>query len=222
MRFAARLGVATLAIPLFLVGSAVADDFSPKMRFGLNPAKVNSNPELTIVVEQDTGEDELGHVVLQVPAGFKLPTDAQIDNGDQLGSADLEIDAGPRCNGSAPASVPATFPDRSIIEQDRTDEQADSGVKAVWVVDLRPVTTIPLEVRGSPKKGWKLSGDIPANDFTCPPLVFDGVIFDKTATGGVPIVKTPAKPGRYTFKGTFESQTSPAVKTIKQTIKIKR
>lgn len=220
MRLASKLAAISLAIPLAIVGSAWAKEFTPTMSFGLNPAKVNANPELAIKVEQDAGEQELGHVILQVPKGFRLTGDAKIEDGTQLGAADLAIDAGPGCAGGA-GTAPATFPDRQIVERDRTDEEADRGVKAVWVVDLRPVTTIPLEVTGSPRAGWKLEGDIPSNPFTCPPLLFDGLIFAKT-DGGVPIVKNPRKPGRYVFSGTFFSQESPAKKTIRQTLKIKR
>ena len=222
MRSTKRFLVLLLALPLAVMGSASAGDFTPKMRFGLKPAKVNANPEFRILVEQDAGEEELGHVTLQVPAGFKLPTDKKIENGDKIGTADLQIEAGAKCAGAGPAGGPAMFPLRDIYEQDRTDEQADRGVKAVWVVDLRPVTTIPLEIKGSPRKGYKLDGDIPANQFTCPPLVFDGTIFSKSTIGRVPIVKTPGTPGRYTFKGTFHSQDSPTVKTIRQRIRIKR
>lgn len=221
-RSSRKLLVLSLALPLAVMGSASAGDFSPKMEFGLDPAKVKSNPEMSILVEQDAGEEELGHVTLKVPKGFKLPTDGKIDNGDMIGSADLEIGAGPGCAGAGPVTAPATFPMRNIVEQDRTDEQADRGVKAVWVVDLQPVTTIPLEITGSPKKGYKLDGDIPANQFTCPALVFDATIFSETGTGGVPIMTTPKKPGKYTFSGTFSSQDSPTVKTIKQKIKIKK
>ncbi|MDQ4095274.1 MAG: hypothetical protein M3174_03585 [Actinomycetota bacterium] len=214
--------VISLALPLALAASASAGDFSPKMRFGLKPAKVNKNPELSIFVEQNQGEEELGHVVLQVPAGFKLPKDKQIEDGDKIGTADLEIASGPGCANAGPGTAPATFPMRDIYEQDRTDEQSDRGVKAVWVVDLRPVTTIPLEIKGSPRKGYKLEGDIPANQFTCPPLVFDATIFAKSTLGNVPIVKTPGTPGRYIFRGTFHSQDSPSVKTIRQAIRITR
>ena len=221
MRVAKKVLVPLLALPLALMGSASAGNFTPKMKFALKPAKVKSNPSLDIYVAQDDGEEELGHVTLQVPAGFKLPTDAQIDDGDKLGTADLEIAAGPGCAGAG-ASAPAMFPMRNIVERDRTDEQADRGVKAVWVVDLQPVTTIPLEVTGSPRKGYKLDGDIPANQFTCPPLVFDSTIFKRSESGNVPIMKTPKKPGRYTFKGTFHSQDSPTTKTIRQRIRIKR
>lgn len=222
MRAVKKALVPLLALPLALMGTASAGDFSPKMKFGLSPAKINANPELSIYVAQDDDEEELGKVILQVPSGFKLPTDKKIDDGDKIGEANLEIAAGPGCAGGGPGTAPATFPARSIVEKDRTDEQADRGVKAVWVVDLQPVTTIPLEMKGNPRKGYKLEGEIPANQFTCPPLIFDGTIYSKSETGGVPIVKTPGTPGRYTFKGTFHSQDSPTVKTIRQRIKISR
>ena len=229
MKISKKVFALSLAVPLALIGSVSAADFTPEMSFGLNPSKVKANPALTIHLEQDSGEEELGHVTLRIPKGFKLPSDAAIDNGAGIGIADLAIDSGARCAGAGPASAPATFPDRSIIEQDRTDEQADRGVKAVWLVDLRPVTSIPLEITGSPRKGWKLDGDIPANQFTCPPLVFDATIYAETqdagtppAGGGVKIVKNPKKPGKYVFSGTFHSQDSPTKVTIKQPIKIKR
>jgi hypothetical protein len=220
MRSTKKLLALSLALPLALVSSATAADFSPTMDFGLSTTKAKANPELTIDVEQDADEEELGHVTLMIPKGFKLPKDDAIDNGDLLGSADLTIAAGPACGSDLPGSAPATFPDRQIKEQDRTDAQADSGVIAVWVVDLQPVTSIPLEVTGSSKKGYKLDGDIPANQWTCPPLAFNGVIFDKTTTGQVPILINPKKPGTYTFSGTFTSQESPTKKTIKQKVKI--
>ena len=229
MRNIRKISALLLALPLAVIGSASAADFTPEMGFGLTPTKVKANPELTIHLEQDDGEEELGHVTLKIPAGFKLPADAAIDNGATLGSADLAIDAGPGCAGAGPATAPATFPDRRLFEQDRTDEQSDRGVKAVWVVDLQPVTTIPLEVTGSTKKGWKLDGDIPANQFTCPALVFDATIFSETADGGTPpagggvkIITNPKKPGKYVFSGMFSSQDSNAKVTIKQPVKIKR
>lgn len=222
MRVCKKLLVLSLALPLALVGSASAGDFSPVMKFGLKPAKINKNPEFTIFVEQNAGEEELGHVTLQIPAGFKLPVDKKIEEGDKIGTADLEIESGPKCADAGPASAPAMFPMKDIVEKDRTEEQADRGVKAVWVVDLQPVTTIPLEIKGSPRKGYKLDGDIPANQFTCPPLVFDATIFPKTTIGNVPIVKTPGTTGKYIFKGKFHSQDSPTVETIRQAIRIRR
>jgi hypothetical protein len=222
MRSTKKLLALSLALPLALVSSATAADFSPTMQFGLSTTKVKANPELTIDVEQDADEEELDHVTLRVPKGFKLPKDEAIDNGDLLGSADLTIAAGPGCGSDVPGTATASIPDRQIKEQDRTDQQADSGVVAVWVVDLQPVTSIVLEVTGSPKKGYTLAGNIPANQWTCPPLAFNGVIFDKTTTGQVPILINPKKPGTYTFSGSFKSQESPTTRTIKQKVKITR
>ena len=40
--------------------------------------------------------------------------------------------------------------------------------------------------------------------------------------GGVPIIKNPAKPGRYVFSATFNSLDSPRKVTLKQPVKITR
>jgi hypothetical protein len=199
-------------------GAASAIEFTPTVSFSLSKNKVKANPELMMKVEQDADEEELAHVTLSVPAGFKLPKDEQIEDGSQLGTAQVAIDVGPRCAGVGPVSAPATFSDRELFEQDRTDEQADRGVVAVWVVDLQPVTTIPLELTGSVRRGWKLDGDIPANQFTCPPLLFESTVFDKV--GDVPILINPREAGRYTFKALFTSQSSPTKVTLVQNIRI--
>lgn len=214
-----RLVAGGLGLALVLAGSASAADFSPKVSFGLSDNKVKANPEIAIHVEQDGGEEELAHVTLTIPAGFKLPFDSKIEDGDVLGTADITIDSGPGCAAGGP-TTPLEFADRSIVERDRTEEQADEGVKAVWVVDLRPVTTIPLEVTGSVRKGFKLDGDIPANELTCPPFTFDSTIFSESE-GGVPLLKNPRRPGVAVFSATFTSL-SDSTKTIKQRIKIVR
>lgn len=211
-------------VALALIASAALAEYKPTLSFGLSDTKPLANPEINIKISQEEGEEELGHITLTIPKGFNLPADEDIDNGDILGTADLEIAAGTACRNDAAGGIPVQasvpFTARQITEQDRTDDQADSGVHAVWVVDLQPVTTIPLEVTGSITKGWKLDGDIPANDNTCPPLLFDGTIFSKTQNGGVPIVTNPKKAGKYVFSGSLFSAESPAVVTVKQPIKI--
>jgi hypothetical protein len=210
------------ALMVALTAAAALAEYSPTLEFKLSDTKVNANPEVNIKVAQDPDEEELGHVTLTIPKGFNLPTDEAIASGTELGLADLTIAAGPACRndqaGAIPISPSATIPDRQILEQDRTDEQVDRGVYAVWVVDLKPVTTIPLEVTGSIKKGWKLDGDIPANDNTCPPLVFDGTIHAKA--GDVAILTNPKKPGTYVFGGALSSTESPTVLTFKTPITI--
>lgn len=229
-----KVAVATCALLVALpVGTASADEafeFTPTIEFALSDTKVGANPELTIKVAQDSGEEELAHVTLVVPPGFNVPPDKKIPNGEDLGTADITIDSGPRCAGGGPVSAPATFPDRRIFEQDRNDEQVDARVRAVWVVDLRPVTTIPLTVTGNRKKGFKFDGDIPANAFTCPPFTFEATIFAQSAVTKVPIILNPKPkcatctyrtgPGDYQFSATFSSADSPAVITIPQIIAI--
>ncbi len=212
---AAAVSVVLVAGAAFALG-----EFAPAASFELSDTKTNGNPSLTIGVSQETGEEELDSVTLKLPKGFNLPTDDAIEDGETLGTADITIDVGVRCYDQAvPVSIPVPFSDKDIYEQDRTDEQVDEGVHSVWVVDLQPVTTIPLEVRGSIKKGWELSGNIPANPFTCPPFTFDAVILDKTA-GGVPIVTNPAKPGAKLFQATFISADSGTAYVVKQKIAI--
>ena len=213
-----KISVALAALTLLFSQAAFAQTFDVSVSFELSDTKVGANPALKIHMEQPAGQPEMGHVTLTVPKGFKIPGDAKIENGDQLGVADLSINAGPGCAGGA-GSAPATFPDRRIVEQDRTDEQADRGVRAVWLVDLKPVTSIPLEVTGSPKRGYKLDGDIPANQFTCPPIVFDAEIGPKSAAG-VPVLKNTLIPGNYAFKAIFTTQDAPDVDINKQIIKI--
>jgi hypothetical protein len=83
------------------------------------------------------------------------------------------------------------------------------------------VTTIPLTVTGSKKKGWKLAGDIAANPLTCTPFKFALTIPTKSQ-GGKALIRAPRKPGRYTFSATFSSATSPAKRTIRRTIRIRK
>lgn len=217
----ALIAVSSMLALALIAGAALAA-YAPKLTFALSDTKAGGNPEINIKVTQEEGEDELGHITLTIPKGFNLPADEDIENGDVLGAADLAINAGPGCHpsaGGAPLKTSVPFSDKQILEQDRSDEQADAGVHAVWVVDLKPVTTIPLEITGSVAKGWKLDGDIPANDFTCPPLSFDGTIFGKS-TGGVTLLTNATKPGKYVFGGSLFSATSPDVVTVKQVIKI--
>jgi hypothetical protein len=216
-----KAGIAALGLLLLTSQVAIAQDaFDVNVSFELSDTKVKANPSIKIHIDQPSGQPEMGHVTLKIPKGFKLPGDSKIADGDVLGSADLQIDVGGGCSGKPTPNAPATFPDRQIVEKDRTDEQADRGVKAVWVVDLQPVTTIPLEVTGSKKKGWKLDGDIPANDNTCPPIVFDAEIGPTSTTGAVPILVNAAIAKDYVFKAVFTTQQAPDVDKNSQTITI--
>lgn len=213
------------ALGLTFVGSANAQDadFSPTISFELSDTKVGANPEMSIHVEQDSAdEEELAHVTLFIPRGFNLPADEEIAGGSELGSGDIVIGVGTVCRPDAASAIPlqvdAPLP-ATLVETDRTDEQADRGVHAVWTLDIQGVTKIVLEITGSTATGFKLDGDIPANDNTCPPLVFD-VTVNAQSGDGVAILTNSTKPKNHKFSGTFTSAESPSTVTIVQKIKL--
>jgi hypothetical protein len=213
--------VASLA--LMGIGSAFAEgDFSPEMTFSISDTTVGGNPELSIHVAQDSAdEEEMGHVTLGIPKGFNIAADEDIATGTELGTGDIVIRVGPMCRNDQANAIPLSYDaplPAKLTELDRTDEQADAGVHAVWNLDISGVAKIVLQITGSTKAGWKLDGDIPANDNTCPPLVFDMTV--NALAGDVPIVTNATKPGTKIFTGTFTSQESPSVITLKSKIKL--
>jgi len=212
-----------LVASLALMGNAFAEgDFSPEMTFSISDTTVGGNPEIAIHVAQDSAdEEEMGHVTLGIPKGFNIAADEDIPADTELGTGNIVIRGGTTCRNDQANAIPLSqdlpLP-ATLKELDRTDEQSDRGVHAVWLLDITTVAKITLEVTGSTKAGWKLDGDIPANDNTCPPLVFDMTVNAKA--GDVPIVTNALKPGTKIFTGTFTSQESPTVKTLKTKIKL--
>lgn len=189
----------TLAAGLALVLTATAAwvEFSPDSEYTLSDTKAGANPEVSFHTEQDAGEEELAKIKLTIPKGFSIPADAQIEDGTQLGSGEIVIAVGPGCaNPAIPVTVPAPVP-VDINERDLTDAEAQQGFKAAWIVDLRPVTTIDLLIKGNRKIGHTLEGDIPANPLTCPPFSFDATF--QAEAGGTKLYINPKKAGTYTF-----------------------
>src|SRR6266511_3911230 len=99
-------------------------------------------------------------VLLAIPHGFKLPPDSAIDDGEKLGQGSITIALAPACSTTETVNV-------NIVERNRTQAEKNAGVYAVWVVDLHPVTTIDLKIKGNPTNGWKATGAIAPNDATC-------------------------------------------------------
>jgi hypothetical protein len=217
-----RVTTMLTAMLVFVGSNAFAQgDFSPTIEFGLSDARVKANPQMNVKVVQEAGEEELSHVTLTIPKGFTLPGDEAIANNDQLGAGTININVGPGCRADAPSDAvkaPVDLP-VTLEEKDRTEEQAQSGVWAVWNLDVTAVQ-IELAVTGSSKTGWKLDGDIPPNDNTCPPFSFELNINSQSTTGGVPILVNPKKPGKKMFTATFTSADSPQTVFLKQPIKI--
>lgn len=221
MKNVKRILVPALALVIAFPALAAAGDFSPEFSFELSDTRIKANPQMTLKLSQESGEEDLAHVTLKIPAGFKLPPDAKVPDQDQIGSGSITISGGPGCRPGAPvgdAKAPVTAP-ATLKEQDRTDEQVDAGVFAVWVLTIPGVTNVPLEIRGSRALGYTFDGDIAPNDNTCPPFSFELKVNSQT-TSGVPVLKNPRLAGRYKFSASFTSADSPATVTIPQRIKI--
>lgn len=215
-----RRSILSLAIMSLFVSLATPAqaDFTPTTSFDLSTTRVRRNPAVTINLAQEEGEEELATVTLKVPRGFALPLDAAIPNDEVIGQGSITIEAGPACAGAGPISGPATV-DVTIKERDRTQDEINTGVRAVWFVDLEPVTRVRLQIRGSASRGWKLFGTIPQNQFTCPPFEFEATILKRSADSGVKIFRNPRKPGNYVFSVTYTG-TQGSTATTKQTVQI--
>lgn len=215
------VALVTGAMVFFGSGAVAQGDFSPTIEFSLSDTRVKANPQMKVKVAQENGEEELNDVTLTIPKGFALPSDEAIANGDELGEGTININVGPGCRPGSPtpaAKAPMDLP-ATLSEKDRTEEQAQAGIYAVWNLDISGVTSIDLEITGSKTAGWTLKGPIPANDNTCPPFSFELNINSQSAAG-VPVLVNPKKPGNKVFSATFTSADSPATVLIKQPIKI--
>ena len=224
MRGRVALSAVALSLTVGLVmptATAQEADFTPDWNFALSTRKAKGNPSVTINVTQELGEEELQHVTLQVPAGFTLPTDEQINNDEQMGSGEIVINTGAEC-ASGTNNIPDPPIPVNIVEVDRSEEQISAGVVAVWRVDLQPVTTIDLIVTGSKGTGWNLDGDIPQNPATCPPFQFSATINPTTPDTGTKIFVNPNPKVTKPFTFVAESQsTVGTLHTDEQVIKIR-
>jgi hypothetical protein len=225
--------IAGIALLVALPGAASAG-FAPKFTVALSDTKALGNPELKFHLEFTTDDEEIGNFKGFIPKGFNIASDEQIPTagckpgdaetackGELIGGGSIKIAAGPGCHPSSPSKDPkvdapitATF-----YEKARTDEEADSGVHAVWFLDLEPANRVRLLVTGSPKTGWWIEGAPTPSDFTCNALTVDLTINAKSESG-VPIVTNPKKPGNKLFMADIFSQDSPSVAHFEQVLKI--
>jgi hypothetical protein len=217
MRTVRRFAVALAgALAVGAVVPAHAGDFTPTTKFDLSSTKVKANPKVNVTVSQDAGEENISSVSFYIPAGFRLPTDAAVDNGEVLGTGQITIALQfLNCDPDAPATFGAT-----ISERDRTQNEIAQGIKAVWVVDLS-FTQIDLDVYGSTKAGWQLKGEVPqsASEFTCPPFTVHITLNKKSSDSQKPIWRNPADAGKYVLKAVYISSEGSLSRT-KQRVKI--
>lgn len=213
-----------------LIAGAAQAEFTPAFTVELSDTKAKGNPALTFHLEFDREDEEIGNFIGYIPKGFNIASDEAIPEvtdelgrevGEEIGGGEIEIGAGPTCHPSAPVQDPrpALPISATFYERTRTDEEADSGVHAVWFLDIEPANRVRLLVTGSPSTGWKIEGAPSPSDFTCNALTVDLTI-NAQSESGVPIVTNPKKPGKKLFAADIVSQDSPAIAHFEQIITI--
>ena len=220
-----RGGAGMLASLLLLVGgvawtpatAAGGADFSPTIDWDFCKAakqeecvpqhRAGAVPRVEIVVEQDAGEDDFAEMIVRWPRGYYLARDRAIEDGTLLGTADATLGTGPGCAGGE-GTVPLTAENLPIRERDRTDEEKEGGLSAVWVIEIAPDTNITLLISGNRRKGYRIDHMIPANDLVCPPLRV-AVHYQARTEDGEAIIANPKKPGTYTLRAVFKSEDEP-------------
>lgn len=219
-----------LALAASLLPSTAQAKFAPKFTVSLSDTKALGNPSMTFHLEFAADDEEIGNFIGYLPKGFDIASDEAIpavmdpagrEKGEVIGSGEIEIAAGPGCHPSFPQKdvktslpVPATF-----YERTRTDEEADSGVHAVWFLDIEPANRVRLLVTGSKATGWKIEGAPTPSDATCNALTVDLTINAKSESGVV-IITNAKKPGAKKFMADIVSQDSPAIAHFEQIITI--
>lgn len=221
------LFVALALAASLLPGSAQAA-FAPKFTVSLSDTKALGNPSMTFHLEFANDDEEIGNFIGYIPKGFDIASDEAIpattdpagrEKGEIIGGGEIEIAVGPGCHPSFPVKeakgslpISATF-----YERTRTDEEADSGVHAVWFLDIEPANRVRLLVTGSKATGWKIEGAPTPSDATCNALTVDLTINSKSESG-IPIVTNAKKPGAKKFSADIVSQDSPAIAHFEQII----
>jgi hypothetical protein len=221
MRKKALVSVA-LGLTVALTAGAAIAGFKPKFDLKLSDTKVKGNPQLDIHLEFAGDDEEIGNFAMKIPKGFSIASDEDVPNDEEIGAGDISIEAGPGCStgpeGAIPVSTQAPIP-ATIYEKARSDDEADAGVHAVWLLDLEPLNRVRLLITGSKKKGWTVSGAPTPSPYTCNPLTVDLTINAESATG-VPLVTNAAKKGTYKIVATITSQDSPALQRFVEKVKL--
>jgi hypothetical protein len=215
LRYLPMVLVAGLGLGL-VVPAQANPDFSPTVSFKPSSTLTRANPKITVTVAQDAGEDSLKSIEFDIPKGFKLPGDAAIQDGEELGQGNIKVALQfLGCSEQGQGQFNAM-----ITERDRKQDEISQGVKAVWVVDLQ-FTQIDLKVYGSKLTGWQLKANIPeeSTQATCPPFKAIVALNKTSSDSHTPIWRNPRLPGRYVLKGKFTSTTDQTV-TVRQRLKI--
>ncbi|HEX2295043.1 MAG TPA: hypothetical protein VHN37_07005 [Actinomycetota bacterium] len=227
------LAIGGLATALSLLAGVAQADFAPKFELALSDTKVGANPSFDIHLEFAENDEEIANFKMTIPKGFAIASDEDIPDestvpnqparsGADIGGGTVVIAAGPACRPGPEGQIPLkqnVTVNAEIYERTRTEEEADAGVHAVWLLDLEPLNRVRLLITGSPTTGWVVEGAPTASDNTCNPLVVDLTIEGQTADG-TPVITNPVKPGKAKFKAEIFSQDSPAIAVFNPVFKI--
>lgn len=209
-----KLVLASAVVSLLVAGVANAA-FAPKFSLKLSDTKVLANPTLDIHLEFSKEDEEIGNFQLFLPKGFNIAADDAVPNDEEIGGGKVEIEVGPGCRPGSPFPMTAAATlDATIYERGRTDDEADAGVHAVWLLDLEPANRVRLLITGSKLTGWKVEGAPTPSDNTCNPLTVDLKINGKSESG-IALITNPKKPVQKVITANIISQDSPAVATFK-------
>jgi hypothetical protein len=227
------LAIGGLATALTMLAGVAQADFAPKFTLALSDTKVGANPNFDIHLEFAESDEEIANFKMTIPKGFDIASDEEIPHvetvpgqparsGADIGGGTVEIAAGTACRpgpeGAIPLKQNVTI-NAEIYERTLTEEEADAGAHAAWLLDLEPANRVRLLVSGSPETGWTVEGAPTASDNTCNPLLVDLTIEGQTADG-LPVITNPVKPGKAKFKAEVYSQDSPAIAVFNQVFKI--
>jgi hypothetical protein len=227
------LAIGGLVTALTMLAGVAQADFAPKFELALSDTKVGANPNFDIHLEFAETDEEIANFKMTIPKGFVIASDEDIPHqetvpgqparaGADIGGGTVEIAAGTACRPGPENAIPLKQPvtvNAEIYESTLTDEEADAGAHAAWLLDLEPVNRVRLLVTGSPETGWVVEGAPTASDNTCNPLVVDLTIEGKTADGTA-VITNPTKPGKAKFKAEIFSQDSPSVAVFNPIFKI--
>ncbi|HEX2240901.1 MAG TPA: hypothetical protein VHJ82_07165 [Actinomycetota bacterium] len=223
--------VLVMGLVFSMMGGVARADFTPNFSMELSDTKVLGHPQIDFHLEFDAEDEEIGNFKATLPKGYYIASDEEIPDeacdlagnqqlpnrsentcGETIGSGVIDIAVGPGCRiggsgspGSTQLNIDATF-----YEVPRTDEEADSGVHAVWFLDIEPANRVRLLIRGDIKTGWTIEGAPTPSDATCNPLTVDLTI-NSESESGVPILTNPKKAGTKNWMADIQSQDSPTI-----------
>jgi hypothetical protein len=213
MRRAFLWAAAVTWVAGLLTPAVASATFAPTIEFSLASPKAGANTKINVRIAQAAGEEPIDKITFLLPAGFRFPDDASINDGEKIGYGEFVTATAPLCS----PALQQTF-DGTAYERDRTAEEVQQGVTHVWVVDIG-VAQVDLVFTRTSSGGWRAIADVPNNPFACPPFTLTGTLNETSADSGTPIWRNPEKPGNYTLTSIVDS-TAGSQHAIQQKIRI--